>query len=86
MFSLLSNCTLANVELSASPSFTAAPLTQLCTVAVTSNVTNVPAVDTLPVSTVAPSTGSVAYVTDPSLHADPNVCTATVPAVFTRLQ
>jgi hypothetical protein len=86
MFSLLSNCTAAAAELSASPSFTAAPLTQLCTVAVTSNVTNAPADDTLPVCTVAPSTGSVAYVTEPSLHADPTVCTATVPAVFTLLQ
>jgi len=86
MFSLLSNCTTPADELNASPWFATEPITQLCTVDVTSNVTNTPADETFPVSTTAPSTGSVAYVTVPSLHDDPTTCTATVPGVSARLQ
>jgi hypothetical protein len=57
---LLSNCTCAAVEVSASPKFVPGALTQLCTAAVTSNVTYSPADPTGSASNAAPIAGSVA--------------------------
>jgi hypothetical protein len=83
---LLSNCTSADAALSASPLFEDGVVTQACTAAVTSTVTNSPAADTCIMPAVVPIAGSVLYVTLYSPHAPLTGETDTAPGVLARLQ
>jgi hypothetical protein len=83
---LLSNCTTAAPDVSATPLFVAGAITHPCTSAVTSTATYAPAWLTETVCAAVPNKGSVANVTVDSPHAPFTGCKLTDPAVSTRLQ